>query len=127
MIQRTARPAIGGMTVLLALMPVAAAQAQSSAPSSVGEWRYSMSVYGYFPSLSGSTSAPTTPGGPTIDVSAGEVLDALKFTFMGNFNAHNGRFGFFTDFIYLDLGGSRQGTRDFTINHVPISASTRPT
>jgi hypothetical protein len=121
---RTARPVVRCMTALLTLLPMAPAQAQQGTASTMGDWRYNFSVYGYFPSLSGSSSAPTTPGGPTIDISAGDVIDALKFTFMGNFEANNGRFGFFTDLIYLDLGESKQGTRDFTINHLPISAST---
>ena len=109
----------------IALLPLAmAAHAQSAADASGSDWRYSLSVYGYFPSLSGDSSTPTSPGGPTIDVSAGNIVDALKFTFMGSLGAHNGRYGFFTDVIYLDLGGSKQGYRDFTINKAPISGST---
>ncbi|MET0210626.1 MAG: hypothetical protein ABW220_16385, partial [Burkholderiaceae bacterium] len=46
------------------------------------------------------------------------------FTFMASFDANNGRYGLFTDFIYLDLGGSKVGTRDFSINRVPVSGST---
>ncbi|MBS0342688.1 MAG: hypothetical protein JSS56_19405 [Proteobacteria bacterium] len=110
----------------VATLPFAAAQAQSTVPAdkSGSDWRYALSVYGYFPSLSGASSTPTSPGGPTIDVSAGNVVDALKFTFMGSFGANNGRYGFFTDLIYLDLGGSKQGYRDFTINQAPISGNT---
>lgn len=116
---------------LLALLPLAAANAQSTtgtpatgAPGAGSDWRYALSVYGYFPSLNGSSSTQTSPGGPTIDVSAGNIIDALKFTFMGSFGASNGRYGFFTDFIYLDLGGSKRGDRDFTINQAPISGNT---
>ena len=114
------------IVALVALLPVAAAHAQSAdTMSGTGsDWRYGLSVYGYFPSLSGASSTPTSPGGPTIDVSAGSIVDALKFTFMGSFAANNGRYGFFTDFIYLNLGGSKQGDRDFTINQAPIPAST---
>lgn len=108
------------------LVPVAAsAQSQASRTSQdIGAWRYGLSVYGYFPSLTGSASAPTSPGGPTIDVSADKIIDALKFTFMASFDANYGRYGLFTDLLYLDLGDSKQGTRDFTINHLPIPAST---
>lgn len=122
--QRTGRPAVRCLAALLALLPFAAAHAQQAGASSVSEWRYGLSVYGYFPSLSGSSSTPTTPGGPTIDVSADKIIDALKFTFMGSLDAHNGRYGFFTDFIYLDLGESKQGSRDFTIGRGQIPAST---
>lgn len=122
--QRTGRPAVRCLAALLALLPFAAAHAQQAGASNVSEWRYGLSVYGYFPSLSGSSSTPTTPGGPTIDVSADKIIDALKFTFMGSLDAHNGRYGFFTDFIYLDLGESKQGSRDFTIGRGQIPAST---
>jgi len=113
------------MAAALVLLPLAAAHAQQKpGANSGGDWRYALSVYGYFPSLSGSSSAPTSPGGPSIDVSADKIIDSLKFTFMGSLDASNGRYGFFTDFIYLDLGQHKQGTRDFTINRIPISGST---
>ena len=124
MTQRTSRPVSYCLSAIVALPPVATAHAQQNTAGTVDEWRYGLSLYGYFPGVSGSSSTPTTPGGPTIDINAGTVIDSLKFAFMGSFDAHNGRFGFFTDFIYLNLGGSKQGTRDFTINHAPISAST---
>ena len=94
------------------------------APNEVGPWRYGLSIYGYFPSLSGDASVPTSPGGATLDVSSSSIIDSLKFTFMGTLDAHNGRYGFFTDFIYLNLGGSKQHSRDFTIDQSPIPAST---
>ena len=112
------------VAVLAVLAVPAAALAQSDIQQPSGAWRYGLSVYGYFPSLSGSASTPTSPGGPTIDVSADKIIDSLKFTFMASFDANNGRYGVFTDLLYLDLGGSKQGTRDFTIDHRPISAST---
>ena len=58
-----------------------------------------------------------TPGGPSINVDASTLLDHLKMTFMGAFDAHNGRWGMFTDVLYLDVGGSKSKTRDFNIGH----------
>ncbi|MFC5610354.1 hypothetical protein [Variovorax soli] len=110
--------------MLAALLAPAAASAQPGIQQQADAWRYGLSVYGYFPSLSGTASAPTSPGGPTIDVSADKLIDALKFTFMASFDANNGRYGLFTDLLYLDLGESKQGTRDFTIDHKAISGST---
>ncbi|MFD0879061.1 hypothetical protein ACFQ2A_03415 [Variovorax dokdonensis] len=108
---------------LLAALAPCAAQAQSSMQDT-GAWRYGLSVYGYFPSVGGSTSAPTSAGGPSLNVDAGKVIDALKFAFMTSFDAHNGRYGVFTDFIYLDLGGSKANSRDFSIGDTPVSGST---
>jgi hypothetical protein len=126
MMKRIPALAAGVVTAMLALPGVKTAHAQQvAAPApGVGDWRYSLSVYGNFPSLSGAASTPTSPGGPTIDVSASQIIDSLKFTFMGAFEASNGRWGVFTDLIYLDLGNTKVGTRDFTISHQAIPAST---
>jgi hypothetical protein len=95
---------------LLGLAPVlATAQAD-------GSWRYRASIYGYFPSVSGHTRFPADGGGSVIDVDSGKVIDAIDGFFMGAFEAHNGRWGLFTDYMYLSLSASRQGSRDFTIN-----------
>jgi hypothetical protein len=89
-----------------------------------GTWRFSGSIYGYFPTLGGSSSVPADSGGTPINVSAEEILDRLKFTFMGSLDAHNGRWGAFTDLVYLDLGDSRQQTRDFSIGNIGLPAGT---
>ena len=111
------------LTAAAVLLPTMA-HAQSGEAPPADTWRYGLSVYGYLPSIGGSASTPLAQGGPTLNVDAGKIIDALKLTFMASFDANNGRYGFFTDFIYLDLGGAKQGSRDFTINRVPVSGST---
>jgi hypothetical protein len=121
---RTARPAaIAFLSAACLAGPLGTAYAQGSTAggSTVGNWRYSASVYGYLPSIGGSSSFPTGTGS-TMDVSGDQILDALKFTFMGTFDAHNGRWGVFTDFIYLNLGDTKRGTRDFTVSGREIPA-----
>jgi hypothetical protein len=46
---------------------------------------------------------------------------------MGTFDAHNGRWGGFTDFVYLDFGDTAQRTRSFTIGtgNLPAGTSAR--
>ena len=88
-----------------------------------GAWRYGASLYGYLPSVSGTSSSPADPGGTPINVNLDEIVD-LKFTLMGSFDAHNGRWGVFTDLIYLNFGGSKQQSRDFTIGTIGIPAGT---
>jgi hypothetical protein len=104
---------------LAGLYAVLPAQAQTDGP-----WRFSASVYGYLPSLGGSASVPVDSPGNSIDIGADQILDKLKFTFMGAFDAHNGRWGVFTDLVYIDLGDSKQQTRDFSINGRPLPAGT---
>jgi hypothetical protein len=41
---------------------------------------------------------------------------------MGTLEAHNGRWGLFTDALYLDVSGDTTGTRDFTIGRRDIPA-----
>lgn len=99
---------------LAATCPIAA-QAQQ------GAWQYEASIYGWFPSIGGSTSFPATGTGPNVDVDAQQVIDALKFTFMGSFEARNGMWGLWTDVVYADFGASKQGSRDFTVDRLPVA------
>lgn len=54
-----------------------------------------------------------------MDVSAQNVIDALKMTFMGQIEARKGKWGLWTDIVYADLGGSH----DFTIDGVPVTTA----
>lgn len=95
-------------------------QAQASSPG----WTFAATIYGYFPSVSGETSFPVKTGGGSVDISASDILDTIDFVAMGTFDAHNGRWGAFTDVMYLDLGGSKSASRDFTIGGKPIPGGT---
>jgi hypothetical protein len=89
--------------------PVATAQV-------AGPWQYGLSLYGWLPTISGTTVfPPPATGGSDVELDADAILDALKFTFMGTFEAHNGAWGGFTDFVYMDLGATKSRTRDLTI------------
>jgi hypothetical protein len=91
---------------------------------SPGDWRYAVSLYGYLPTLKGTSSAPVDSNGTPIGISADKLLDSLNFTAMGSFDAHNGRWGVFTDLLYLNLGGNKQQSRDFTIGGAEIPVGT---
>jgi hypothetical protein len=106
---------------LLTLALAGALPSAALAQASTGAWQYEASIYGWFPSIGGSTSFPATGTGPSIDVSAKDVIDALKFTFMGSFEAKKGQWGLWTDLVYADFGASKQGSRDFTVDHHPVS------
>jgi hypothetical protein len=102
----------------------AAVFAQSLQTAPADAWRYSATVYLYMPSIGGSSNVPVDSGGTTINVDASQILDTLKFTFMGSLDAHNGRWGAFTDFIYLNFGDTKEGSRDFTIGDSGLPAGT---
>lgn len=83
-----------------------------------------LSIYGWFPSVSGSTAFPPPPGsdGSDISVDAEDILGNLKFVLMGSFEARKGRWGGFTDIIYMDLGDTKTQTRDFLLGHQQVPA-----
>lgn len=87
------------------LASTAAIQAENEAT----EWQYGLRIYGWLPSIDGSLNYPPPGGGggDDIEVDAGKILDALKMTFMGSFEARKGRWSGFTDVIYLNLGDDK--------------------
>jgi len=107
-----------------ALLPALALAQAPPSSGDAGQWRYGFTIYGYLPSIGGTTTFPADSGGSGINVSADQIIDALKFTFMGSFDAHNGRWGAITDVIYLNVGGSKSQTRDFSIGNAGLPAGT---
>lgn len=89
-----------------------------------GTWQTSASLYLYLPSVSGKTSYPADSGGTPINISTDQILDNLEMTFMGSMGVHNGRWGVFTDVIYLNFGNSKNQTSDFTIGNIGLPAGT---
>jgi len=112
---------LGSAAALLACCTLAPAVAVAQP---AGGWQTSATLYVYLPSVSGKTSFPVDSGGGPIDVSAEQFLDSLKMTFMGSMSAHNGRWGVFTDLIYIDLGNDKTLSRDFTIGNSGLPAGT---
>jgi hypothetical protein len=83
-------------------------------------WKWQAAIYGYFPDLGGTSTFPQAAAGSDVTIDSSKIIDALKFTFMGSLEASNGRWGMLTDVIYMDLGGSKSGTRDFTLGGLPL-------
>lgn len=99
---KLAAPLLGA--ALIAATPLSS-QAQANDP-----WAFELSVYGWFPGISGTTTFPSGASGPSFDLSMGDVLDALKFAFFTTFEARKGQWGVWTDLVYADLGGSHGTT-----------------
>jgi hypothetical protein len=114
-------------TGVFAPMQAAAQSAPAqSTPASwdSGSWQFGATLYGYLPTIGGKLNFPVSGGGTSINVDANTLLNHLKMTFMGAFDAHNGKWGVFTDVLYLDVGGSKSQTHDFGIGHEGIPAQT---
>ena len=114
--ERSAVAAVCLLALGLVGMQPAAAQAQASAEP----WKFEATIYGWFPAIGGNTSFPPAGGGPSIDVSTRQVIDALKFAFMGTFEAKTGKWGLWTDLVYADFGASKSGFREFDLAHAPL-------
>ena len=104
-----------------ALLPVTAA-AQTMPSASDGKWQTTVSMYGWVPEIDGKVNLP---GGGTGDLHVGmsDVISHLKMTFMGAIDVHNGRWGVFTDFIYVDIGGAKSNTKNFTVGGITLPAT----
>jgi hypothetical protein len=106
-----------------AVLPTTA-DAQYAQPGTPGKWQFAATIYAYLPSIGGTMSFPAGSGSSGLNVDASTIINDLKFTVMGSFDAHNGRWGMFTDVLYLDVGGSASKTREFSIGTIGLPATT---
>jgi hypothetical protein len=112
------------VVLMMAFLLSTGALAQQPA-SETDSWQFGVTIYGWFPDISGETSF-TQPGGTNdFKIDIGDILDNLEFTLMGTFDARKGRWGILTDLIYMDVGDSQTGTREVTIGGIelPVNAS----
>ncbi len=110
------RTATALLTLALAGLTPVAAQAETADDA----WQYDAAIYLWLPAIGGETSFPANTGGSSVDISAEDVLDALKMAFMGTASAKKGQWGLWTDLVYADFGAKKNGSRDFTIGNTPI-------
>ena len=101
--------------------PAAAQMAQTAWES--GKWQFTATVYGWFPTINGKINFPGDLGSTDIHVPFHDTLEHLKMGVMGAFDAHNGRWGMFTDVLYMDVGGVKSQTSDFSIGSIALPAS----
>jgi len=85
-------------------------------------WQFAATIYGWFPDIGGHTEF-ASGAGSTIDVEIETILDHLKMTAQGSFEVRKGKWGAFTDVVYLDVGEANSGTRDIAIGGLPIPAT----
>lgn len=87
--------------------------AQIAADSS--DWHWQASIYGWLPDIEGSTRFPAGVEGPSLEVSAEQLIDNLSMTFMANINTRKELWGIHSDLIYLHEAGSRTAFREFAL------------
>jgi len=112
------------MLVGCALGVVTAVGPAHAAPAESESWQFALTVYGYLPSISGTAYFLVPSTGTNFNLNQADLIDNLKMTFMGAFDAHRGSWGMFADVLYLDLGRRNTNVHDFTIGDVGIPADT---
>lgn len=107
----------GGAAILGALAGLASLPAAAQGSD---DWRFGVQLYGYLPSLSGESNFPGNGTSPDVTVDVDKIIDNIKFVMMGSFEAKKGRWGGFTDLIYMDVGSNKSGTRDLSIGGIEV-------
>ena len=123
------RTRLGASLLVLAvagLLPaVAAADAAAViATADSDTWKFSATVYGWFPDIHSTVHFPVLGTTQSVSVDANKLYSNLNLGFTGAFDVHYGHWGAFTDIIYLNLGAKKSNSRDFTIGDVGIPANT---
>jgi len=118
----------GGMAVMAlaasALLPMSVAAQTTQSGWGAEKWQFTATLYGWVPAIDQTVNFPGDQGSTDVHVGMSDVLSALKMTFQGSFDAHNGRWGIFNDLFYADLGGAKSRTRDFSVGNIGLPAST---
>ena len=83
-------------------------------------WQFGLSIYGWFPDISGKTAFTPPGGGGDFEIGVDQILDNLEFTLMGRFDARKGNGGLLVDMIYMGVGNSQSGVTEGTIGGTPI-------
>ena len=104
------------------LLPVTVIAQPAQSQWEAERWMFSATIYGFLPDIGGKMSVPVDTGGHSINVDAKTIINNLKFTFMGTLDVHNGRWGAFTDVIYLNVGANKSNVRTDTIG-LPVETT----
>jgi len=118
------KPILGALVALASgTMLAHEAAAQSSAPWAGNAWHYGATLYLYGPRIDANFALPKRSGEGTVSVDTSNFFDSINGAFMGAFEASNGQWGLFTDYLYVDVSGSKSATRDFSIGRMDVPAS----
>jgi len=109
--------ALAGASLALACLAPGASEAQSTT-----DWKFEASIYAYLPTISGKSTFPPQQGGSSASVDIGTILDNLKMTFMGSFEARRGQWGVLADVIYLDVGNTKEQSQALALGRIGIPA-----
>lgn len=106
--------------ILLVVFLTSAAALAQQTETKTNSWQFGVSLYGWFPDIAGNASF-TQPGGTgEFKIPIETTLDSLEAGVMGTFDVRKERWGFLTEVIYMDVAGSKNGTREGTLGGSPL-------
>ena len=113
-----------GSRVAAALCLMGSMATPSLAQEAAEDWQFQAVVYLWLPAIGGETAFPGDGGGEGPGIDVAKILENLNLVFMGSLGMEKGRWGVFTDVVYLDIGDSDSPARSFTIGEgLPVNAS----
>jgi hypothetical protein len=106
------------------LLPIVASAQDVVMTSTPDKWQFSVLAYGWLPTIKGSMYFPIADAGGSFTADPNQILNNLNMAFMGSFGVSYNRWGLFTDVLYMDLGHTKSGYKDFVLpNQEPASLS----
>jgi hypothetical protein len=106
------------------LLPALASAQDVVMTSNPDKWQFSVLLYGWLPTIKGSVSFPLANTGGSVTADPNEILNNLNLAAMGSFGVSYNRWGFFTDVLYMNLGHTKNGYKDFVLpNEEPAGLS----
>jgi hypothetical protein len=110
------RPGTHLLALVTAFVLPALASAQDVVMTSTPDkWQFSILGYLWAPTIKGSLHFPIANTGASFNLDPNDIFNNINAGFMGSFGVQYNRWGFFTDMLYMDLGKSKTGQRDFTL------------
>lgn len=86
-----------------------------------GDWKQSLTLYGWLPSLDG-TLKYDIPGDDA-GTSASDIISKLDIAFMGSYIVRKNKWSFFADAIYFKMSDSQEVSGNTRISNVPYTVS----
>lgn len=81
-------------------------------------WNFDITVYGYLPTIRGSTVFPNGHAGPDIKISQEDILSHLNFAAMSILSVRKGRWGAYADIFYASLSNKVTASREFEVSNI---------
>ena len=90
------------------------------------QWRFAVTPYGWFPSISGDLRFTAPGGNPRVDIDPDNYLSNLQFAGMLAAEIRKGRFSIWNDLVYVDLSSLTSKVKEVTLPGgrvtVPVNA-----